>query len=84
MKLTILWLNIEQYDSNFVFWCNILIKKNWNNIPHVISDSFTFSIGSHGQILFNFAKFIHVTLKHLNFNIDLENSELLYVNIDQM
>ena len=75
-RFTVLWLDIKENDPNLVLDGDALIQQNGNDISHVIADFFTFGVSSHGEILFDFAQFVHVTLKmKWNSNINLINSE---------
>jgi len=56
-------LDVEEDYSDLIFDGNILVKQDWNNIAHVISDLLTLCICAHGKILLNLAQLINITLK---------------------
>jgi hypothetical protein len=60
---TILRLDVEKDHSNFVFDGDILVKKDWNNVAHMVSDLLTLGVCAHGEVLLHLAQLIDITLK---------------------
>ena len=63
LEFTILRLDVQQDNPNFVLDGDALVKQNGHDVSHVVADAFSFRIRASGQILLNFAQLVHISLK---------------------
>ena len=61
--LTVLGLNVEKDDPDFVLDGNGLVQKDRDNVSHVVTDPLALGIGAHGQILLNLTKLVYIALE---------------------
>ena len=58
----ILGEDIEQDNPDLVVNGNILVQEDGDDVLHVILHLLSLGVGSHGQILLNFAELVYVAL----------------------
>ena len=68
LRDALLRLNVEEYDADFVLDGDVLIEEDGHDVPHVITDAFTFGVGTHGKILFHLAQLVDVSLERQRHN----------------